>query len=86
MGKANKAKENKCEFFLQTIKYLRHIIDKDGRCPDPERATAIKDMLALENTTQLLSFLGLANYCQSFILKMHKLRAPLNQPLKKDKH
>ena len=65
-----KVKENKCKFFLQRIKYLGHIIDKDGRHPDPDpdpdRATAIKDMPALENTTQLPSFLGLTNYYQSF--------------------
>ena len=57
-----KVKENKCEFFLQRIKYLRHIIDKDGGRPDPDRATAIKDMPARENTTQLQSLLRLSNY------------------------
>ena len=46
---------------------------------------AIRDMSAPENTTQLQSFLGLANYYQNFIPKMHELRAPLNQLLKKDK-
>ena len=80
-----KIKENKCEFFLQRIKYLGHIIDKYGRRPDPDRANAIKDMPAPENTTQLQSFLDLANDYQSFIHKMHELRAPLNQLLKKDK-
>ena len=48
-----KIQENKCEFFLQRIKYLGHIIDKDGRRPNPDRATAIKGP---ENTTQLQSF------------------------------
>ena len=37
-------KEAKCDFCMNKIKYLGHIIDKDGRRPDPERATAIKDM------------------------------------------
>ena len=37
-----KVKEEKREFFLEEIKYLGHIIDKDGRRPDPDRATAIK--------------------------------------------
>ena len=45
-----KVKENKCEFFQQRIEYSGHIIDKDGRRPDPDRATAIKDMPAPENT------------------------------------
>ena len=80
-----KVKENNCKFFLQRIKYLGNITDKDGRRPGPDRAPAIKDMPAPENTTQLQSFLGLANYYQSFIPKMHLLRAPLNPLLKKDK-
>ena len=37
-----KVKEEKCDFFLEEIKYLGHIINKDGRRPDPDRATAIK--------------------------------------------
>ena len=37
------------------------------------------------NITTLLSFLGLANYYQSFIPNMHTLRAPLNKLLWKDK-
>ena len=78
-------KEEKCEFFLEEIKYLGHIIDKDDRRPDPDRATAIKkkNMPAPGNTTELQSFLGLANYYQSFIPNMHNLRAPLNALLKK---
>ena len=47
---------------MNKIKYLRHIIDKDGRRPDSERATAIKDIPAHDNITTLQSFLGLANY------------------------
>ena len=75
-----------CEFFLEEIKYLGHIIDKDGRRPDPDRATAIKkkNMPVPGNITELQSFLGLANYYQSFIPNMHNLRAPLNALLKKD--
>ena len=78
-----KVKEAKCDFCMNKIKYLGHIIDKDGRRPDPERATAIKDMPAPDNVTTLLSFLGLANYYKSFIKKLHDLRAPLNELLKK---
>ena len=57
-----KVKEAKCDFFLTEIKYLGHIIDKDGRRPDPNRATAIKDMPAPDNIQALQSFLGLANF------------------------
>ena len=80
-----KIKETKCDFCMNEINYLGHIIDKNERRPDPERATAIKDILAPDSVTTLQSFLGLANYYQSFIKNMHNLRAPLNELLKKDK-
>ena len=41
---------------MNKIKYLGHITDKDERRPDPERATAIKDMPAPDNVTTLQSF------------------------------
>ena len=75
-----KVKEAKCDFCMNKIKYLGHIIDKDGRSPDPERARAIKDMPAPDNVTALQSFLGLANYYQSFIKILHAKRTA-----KKDK-
>ena len=78
-----KVKEAKCDFYMNKIKYLGHIIDKDGRRPDLERATTINDMPALDNVTTLQSFLGLANYYQSFIKNLHHLRTPLNELLKK---
>ena len=79
-------KESKCDFCMNKIKYLGHIIDKDGRRPDPERATVIKDMPAPDNVTTLQSFFGLANYNQSFIKKkLLDLHAQLNELLKKDK-
>ena len=69
-----KIKETKCDFLMEKIKYLGHIIDKDGKRPDPEWATMIKDMLAPDNIASLQSFLGLAYYYQVFIQNMHDLR------------
>ena len=80
-----KVKEEKCDFVQSEIKYLGHIINKDGRRPDPDKATAIKDMLAPDNVQALQSFLGLANFYQIFIKNMHNLSPHLNELLKKDK-
>ena len=71
-----KVKEAKCDFCMNKTKYRGHIIDKDGRRPDPERASAIKDISTPDNVPTLQSFLGLSNYYQSFIKKFHNLRAP----------
>ena len=80
-----KVKEAKCDFFLPEIKYLGHIINRDGRRLDPERANAIRNMPAPDNVRALQSILGLANFYQGFITNMQNLRGPLNELLKKDK-
>lgn len=70
---------------MKEIRYLGHIIDEDGRHPDPERAEAIKNMPAPNNVQALQNVLGLADFYQVFIKNMHDLRAPLNALLKKEK-
>ena len=67
---------------MNKIKYLGYIIDKYGRRPDPERATAIKDMPAPDKVKTLQSFLGLANYYQSFIKKFARSPRPAKRTTK----
>ena len=64
-----KVKEAKCDLFLTEIKFLGYIITKDGRRPDPVRATMVNDMPAPDNVQALQSFLRLANFYQVFIKK-----------------
>ena len=80
-----KVKEAKCDFFLPEIKYLSHIINRDGRRSDPERANAIRNMPAPDNVQALQSFLDQANFYQGFIKNMQNLRGSLNELLQKDK-
>ena len=56
-----KIKENKCDFQLEEIKYLGHVINKDGKKPDKSRAAAIKGMPNPKNVKTLQSFLGLVS-------------------------
>ena len=50
---------------MENIKYFGHIIDKDVRRPDHERATTIKDLPASKNIFVLQSLLGLSNSSSS---------------------
>ena len=59
-----KVKVAKCDFFLPEIKYLGHIINRDGRRPDPERANAIRNMPASDNVQALQSFFGSLKTCR----------------------
>ena len=76
-----KVKEAKCYFF----KHLGHIINRDGRRPDPERANTIRNMPVPDNVLALQSFHGQTNFYQGFIKNMQNLRGPLNKLLKKNK-
>ena len=74
-----KVKEAKCDFCMNKIKYLGHIID----VPTPRGLQLHKDMPASDNVTTLQSFLGVANNYQSFIKKFHDLRALTERTTKK---
>lgn len=74
----SKLKMQNVSFFLK-FRYFGQIIDQHRRRPDPERATAIRNMPAPENVSTLQSFLSLANYYNVFIPSMHNLSAPLNE-------
>nr|VZH93020.1 unnamed protein product [Spirometra erinaceieuropaei] len=75
---------DKCQFFLDSIKYLGFVFDVTGRHPDPENIRAIQRMSAPKNVSQLRSFLGLISYYSAFLPSLHDVRAPLNRLLQKD--
>nr|CAX83703.1 Gag-Pol polyprotein [Schistosoma japonicum] len=74
----------KCQFFLESVKYLGFIFDAKGRRPDPENIRAIQLMPAPTNVSALRSFLGLVSYYSAFVPSMHVIRSPLNHLLHKD--
>ncbi|BHF69110.1 hypothetical protein SprV_0301215200 [Sparganum proliferum] len=75
---------NKCQFFLDSIKYLGFVFDVNGRHPDPENFRAIQRMPAPKNVSQLHSFLGLISHYSAFLQSLHDVRAPLNRLLQRD--
>ena len=61
--------------FSQTsIHFLGHVIDKNGVHPDPERITAVQNMEAPKDLTQLRRFMGMANQLGKFTLNLSTLR------------
>ncbi|XP_055634157.1 uncharacterized protein K02A2.6-like [Toxorhynchites rutilus septentrionalis] len=74
----------KCRFGLSQIKFLGHIIDKGGLRPDPAKTTAISQMPAPMNVSQLRSYLGAINYYGRFVKRMKELRAPMDYMLKQN--
>ena len=62
-----KCKPSKCEILRDSIKYLGRLVDKHGVRPDPEADEAVLTWKAPKTDTQLMSFLGFANYYREFI-------------------
>jgi hypothetical protein len=78
-------KTNKCHFFQQELKFLGHIVSKDGIRPDPEKVQAVKDWVTPKTQSDVRSFLGLTTYFKRFIKGYAKIATPLME-LTKDQY
>ena len=76
--------KEKCQFAQSEIKFLGHIIGKDGVKIDNEKLEAILNMPKPENVTDLRRFLGMVNHIGKFINNLATLTAPLRPLLHKD--
>ena len=70
-------KLSKCHFFTKEIKYLGHILGKEGIKPVPAKTEAIKIMHPPVNPKQVHAFLGLVGYYRKFIRNFAKIAKPL---------
>ena len=77
------AKLKKCEFWLEEVVFLGHVVSKEGIKVDPQKVKAIMDWLRPTNVTEIRSFLRLAGYYRRFIKDFSKISSPLTNLLKK---
>jgi len=71
----------KCEFNKNRIRFLGHILDKDGIHPDPEKISAILQMESPGNVSELRRFMGMANQLGKFSPNLSELSRPLRELL-----
>ena len=71
----------KCQFYQNSIRFLGHLIDKDGIHPDPDMVAAISEMEPPTNVTELCRFLGMANQLGKFTSQLASLTQPLRELL-----
>ena len=65
--KKSYAKFSKCEFWLDSVSFLGHVVSKDGVMVDPSKIEAVKNWVRPTNVTEVRSFVGLASYYRRFV-------------------
>jgi hypothetical protein len=77
------AKFSKCEFWVNEVTFLGHVISLEGITVDPSKVRDVLDWKPPTSVTQVHSFLGLAGYYRWFILNFSKILKPITELLKK---
>ncbi|GAU46351.1 hypothetical protein TSUD_180840 [Trifolium subterraneum] len=78
------AKLSKCEFWLEEVSFLGHVISSGGIAVDPAKVDAVMKWGTLESVVEIRSFLGLAGYYRRFIEGFSKMALPLTLLTRKD--
>jgi hypothetical protein len=77
------AKFSKCEFWIDKVPFLGHIISKGGIAVDPAKVKKIMEWSVPTTVTEIRSFLGLEGYYRKFIEGFSKIAKPMTSLLEK---
>ncbi|XP_073051214.1 uncharacterized protein [Primulina eburnea] len=74
----------KCEFWLESVTFLGHIISATGVSVDPKKVEAIVDWPRPKTVTEIRSFLGLAGYLRKFVEGFSSIAIPITKLTQKN--
>lgn len=75
----------KCQWFVNKVTYLGHVITPEGIKPNTEKIKAILEAPIPKNVSELKSFLGMIMFYSKFLKNLCVKLRPLYELLKKDK-
>ena len=78
------AKLSKCQFWLDKVAFLGHVISDEGVSVDPQKIEAMVSWKLPKNVSEVRSFLGLAGYYRKFVKGFSRIAAPLTKLTRKD--
>ena len=78
------AKFSKCEFWIDEVPFLGHIISKGGIAVDPSKVKDVLEWKTPQSVKEIRSFLGLVGYYRRFIENFSKIAKPLTSLLEKN--
>ncbi|GJR59719.1 putative reverse transcriptase domain-containing protein [Tanacetum coccineum] len=78
------AKFSKCEFWINTVKFLGYVIDSSGIHVDPAKIKVVKNWASPTTPSEIRQFLGLAGYYRRFIKGFSKIAEPMTKLTQKN--
>ena len=72
-------KLSKCDFFQQQVKYLGHIISREGIATDPAKTEKVSKWPTPMSKKETQQFLGLASYYRRFVNDFAHIARPLHR-------
>jgi hypothetical protein len=77
------AKFSKCEFWIEEVPFLGHVVSREGIAVDPSKVKEVLEWKPPTIVSKVRSFLGLAAYYRRFISNFSKITKPITELLKK---
>ncbi|WVZ84968.1 hypothetical protein U9M48_031933 [Paspalum notatum var. saurae] len=78
------AKFSKCEFWIDEVRFLSHVVSKGGIAVDPSKVSTVTNWKVPEIPKEVRGFLGLAGYYRRFIEIFSRIAKPMTSLLEKD--
>jgi len=78
------AKLSKCEFWMEEVQFLGHVISAHGIVVDSAKVEVVVKWESPTSATKIRSFVGLVGYYRRFIKGFSKIVAPLTLLTRKD--
>ena len=73
------AKLEKCDFWLQEIQFLGHMVSQEGISMDPTKVEDVTKWERTKNVFEIHSFLRLAGYYRRFVENFSRIACPMTR-------